>query len=191
MEWISPLFTNRSYRYSAVECGRSLAWLGHRLPKPTTRVRIPATAPLKTVFSGLKFRLRSFGVHHNLFQSAIDAQGLAQPPSIVRTVIEAVDHDFSIRNCPGIVVSRVCQSHLRGVLKVSSKHHARMHVTEGLRYIDRRALAVRFVLCSPQSSRYGQVTFRSHLYVVADSLAYVWLRRYRLWLRLLRCRRGC
>ena len=25
--------------------GRSLAWLGHRLPKPTTRVRIPVTAP--------------------------------------------------------------------------------------------------------------------------------------------------
>ena len=25
--------------------GRSLAWLGHRLPKPTTRVQIPVTAP--------------------------------------------------------------------------------------------------------------------------------------------------
>ena len=25
--------------------GRSLAWLGHRLPKPATRVQIPVTAP--------------------------------------------------------------------------------------------------------------------------------------------------
>ena len=27
--------------------GRSLAWLGHRPPTPTTRVQIPATAPLQ------------------------------------------------------------------------------------------------------------------------------------------------
>jgi hypothetical protein len=39
--------------------GRSLAWLGLRLPEPATRVRIPATAPNQ---DGL-FRLRFTG--HN------------------------------------------------------------------------------------------------------------------------------
>ena len=29
--------------------GRSLAWLGHRLPKPTTRVQIPVTAPVRAI----------------------------------------------------------------------------------------------------------------------------------------------
>jgi hypothetical protein len=31
------------------QCGRSLAWLGHRPPTPTTRVQIPATAPSKLI----------------------------------------------------------------------------------------------------------------------------------------------
>ena len=35
--------------------GRSLAWLGHRLPKPTTRVQIPVTAPyMSTLESALR-----------------------------------------------------------------------------------------------------------------------------------------
>ena len=37
--------------------GRSLAWLGHRLPKPTTRVQIPVTAPRINVFLRLCHRI--------------------------------------------------------------------------------------------------------------------------------------
>ena len=37
--------------------GRSLAWLGHRLPKPTTRVQIPVTAPYHL------FRIRLFSLN--------------------------------------------------------------------------------------------------------------------------------
>jgi hypothetical protein len=36
--------------FNEINGGRSLAWLGHRPPTPTTRVRIPATAPAIALF---------------------------------------------------------------------------------------------------------------------------------------------
>ena len=42
---------NNNRSFSGGQCGRSLAWLGHRPPTPTTRVQIPATALMRLLLA--------------------------------------------------------------------------------------------------------------------------------------------